>query len=84
MTSHRHPIERFGGVFEAFVCSNVGHLFMGDSNDFAPDGGSLIACLIGNIWTVSTVILPPFKKKSVNEDPTRMIGVLADDAIERI
>jgi len=27
---------------------------------------------------------PLFKKKSVNEDPTRVVGVLADDVIERI
>jgi len=24
ITSHRHPIEMFGGVFEAFVCSDCG------------------------------------------------------------
>jgi len=84
ITSHRHPIEMFGGVFEAFVCSRVGHLFMGDSNDFTPDVGSFIGYFIENIWTLSTVILPSFKKKSVNEHPTRMVGVLADDVIERI
>jgi len=83
-TSHRHSIDMLGGVFEAFVCSHVGHLFMGNSNDFAPDVGSFIGCFIGNIWTVSTVILPSFKKKSVNEDPTGMVGVLADEVIERI
>jgi len=84
INSHGHPIEMFGCVFEAFVCSHVGYLFMGDSNDFAPDVGFFIGCLIGNIWTVSTVILPSFKKKSVNEYPTGMVGVVADDVIERI
>jgi len=84
ITSHRHPIEMFGGVFGAFVCSHVGHLFMGDSNDFAPDVGSFIGSLIDHLWTVSTVMLPSFKKKSVDENPTRMVGVLADDVIERI
>jgi len=74
----------FGGVFEAFMCSHVGHLCMGDSNDITPDVGCFIGCFIENIWTVSTVILPSFKKKSVNEDPTRMVGVLTDDVIERI
>ena len=84
ITSHRHPIEMFAGIFEAFVGSHVGDLFMDDSNDFTPDVGSFIGCFIVNIWTVSTVILPSFEKKSVNEDPTRMVGVLADDVIERI
>ena len=27
---HRLSIEMFGGIFEAFGCSHVGHLFMGD------------------------------------------------------
>jgi len=84
ITSHRHPIEMSGGVFEPLVCCHVGHLFMGDSNDFAPDVGFFIGCFIGNIWTVSTVILPSFKKKSVNQNLTGMVGVLADDVIERI
>ena len=45
---------------------------------------SFMGCFIGNIWTVSTVILSSSKKKSVNQDPTRMVGVLADDVKERI
>jgi len=65
ITSDRYLIEMLGGVFEAFVCSHMGHLFMGDSNDFAPDVGFFIGCFIGDIWTVLTVILPSFKKKSV-------------------
>ena len=31
-----------------------------------------------------TVILPSFKKKSIHENPTRVVGVLADDGKERI
>jgi len=54
ITSHRHPIEMFGEVSEAFVCSHMGHLFMGDSNDFAHDVCSFIGCFRGNIYTVST------------------------------
>jgi len=84
MTSHRHPIEMLGAVFEAFVCSHMGHLFMSYSNDFAPDIGFFIACFIGNRWRVSTVIHPASKKKSVNKDPTRMVGVLADNVKEGI
>jgi len=57
---------------------------MGDSNDLAPDIGSFISYFIGNIWSVSTVILPSLRKMSVNEHPPRIVGVLADDAIERI
>jgi len=34
ITSHTGPIEMFGGLFEALVCSHMGHLFMGDSNSF--------------------------------------------------
>ena len=49
ITTHRHPMEIFGVLFEAFVCSLVGHVFIGDSNDFSPDVGSFIACFIGNI-----------------------------------
>ena len=74
----------FGGVFEAFVCSHVGHLFIGNSNDFAPHVGSFIGCFIGNIWTLSTVILPSFEKRSVTKDLTEMVGVVADNVIERI
>jgi len=83
ITSHRHPIEMFGGIFQAFVCSHVGHLFLGDSNDFAPAVGSFIRCFIGTIWTVSTVILPSFKNKSVNENQTKMVGVFSFNVIER-
>jgi len=57
---------------------------MGDSNDFTPDVSSFIGCFIENIWTILTVILPSFKKKSVHKDPTGMVGVLADDVLERI
>ena len=84
ISSDRHPIGMSGGVFEAFVSSHIGHLFMSDSNEFAPDVGSFIGGLIGNISTVLTVILPSLKKKSVNKNPTRMVGVLSDDVTERI
>ena len=84
ITSQRRSIEMFGDVFEAFVCSHVGHLFMSHWNDFTPDVGRFIGLLIGNICTVLTVILPSFKKKSFNEDPTRMVGFLADNIKERI
>ena len=57
---------------------------MRDSNHCAPNVGFLIGCFIGNICTFSTVIVPPFKKRSVNENPTRMVGDPADDVIERI
>jgi len=57
---------------------------MGDGNDFAPDVGSFIGCSIGIIWTVSTIILPSLKKKSVNKYPTRMLVAFADDVITRI
>jgi len=57
---------------------------MGDSDDLAPDIGSFIGCFIGNTWTVSTVILPSLKKKSDNQNPIRMVEVLADDVKERI
>jgi len=49
ITSHRHSIEMFRGVFEAFMHSHVGHLFMGNANDFAPDVGFFIGCFIGKI-----------------------------------
>ena len=81
---HGHPVEVFGGVFEAFLCSHVCHLFVGNPDNFAPDVVSCIGCFIGNIWTVSTVILPSFKEKSVNNDPARVVGVLADYIKERI
>ena len=52
--------------------------------DFASDIVSFVGCFIGNKWTVSTVILRSFKKKSIDENPTRMVGFLADDVKERI
>ena len=82
--SHCHPVEVARGVFETFLGSHVCHLFMGNAKNFASDVLSFVRCFIGNIWTVSTVILPSFKKKSVDENPTRMVGVLADDVKERI
>ena len=57
---------------------------MSNAKDFASDIVSFVGCFIGNIWTVSTVILPSFKKKPIDENPTRMVGVLADDVKERI
>ena len=56
---------------------------MGNAQDFAPDV-SFVGCFIGNIWTVLTVILPSFKKKSIDENLTRVVGVLADYVKERI
>ena len=82
--SHCHPVEVARGVFETFLGSHVCHLFMSKAKDFASDIVSFVGCFIGNIWTVSTVILPSFKKKSIDENPTRMVGVLADDVEERI
>ena len=71
------------GVFETFLGSHVCHLFVGNAKDFASDIVSFVGCCIGNIWTVLTVILPSFKK-SIDENPTRMVGVLAEDVKERI
>ena len=82
--SHCHPVEVARGVFATFLGSHVCHLFMGNAKDFASDIFSFVGCFIGNIWTVSTVILPSFKKKSINENPTRVVGVLADYVKERI
>ena len=84
IVSHRHPVEVSGGVLKAFLCSHVCHLFMSDSKNFAPDVVSFIGCFIGNIWTVSTVILSSFNKKSIIDDPARVVEVLADDVKERI
>ena len=81
---HGYPVEVLGGVFEAFLCSYVCHLLVGNPDNLAPDAVSCIGCFIGNIWTVSTVILPSFKKKSVNNDPAGVVGVFADDIKERI
>ena len=83
IVSHGYPVEVLGGVFEAFLYSHVCHLFVGNPDDFAPDVVSFIGCFIGNIWTVSTVILPSFKK-SINNDPAGVVGVLVDDIKERI
>ena len=57
---------------------------MGDVKNFASDVVSFMGCFIGNIWTVSTVILPSFKKNSIDENPTWVVGVLVDDDKERI
>ena len=57
---------------------------MSNAKNFASDVVSFVGCFIGNIWPVSTVILPSFKKKSIDEDPTRVVGVLADYVKERI
>ena len=81
---HSHPVEVLGGVFEAFLCSHVCHLLVGNPDNFVPDVVSCVGCFIGNIWTVSTVILPSFKKKSINNDPAGVVGILADDIKERI
>ena len=81
--SHCYPVEVARGIFETFLRSHVCHLFMGNAKDFASDVVSFVCCFIGNIWTVSTVILPSFKK-SIDENPTRRVGVLADDVKERI
>ena len=81
---HSHPVEVLGGVLEAFLCSDVCHLFVGNSENFAPDVVSRIGCFIGNKWTVSTVILPSFKKKSINNNPAGVVGVRADNIKEGI
>ena len=60
------------------------HHFVGNPDNLAPDVVSCIGYFIGNIWTVSTVILPSFKKKSINNDPAGVVGILADDIKERI
>jgi len=84
LTSHRHRIEIFGAVFEAVLRSHMGHLFTVDSNDITHDVGSFMDGLIENIWTLSPVILPSFKKKTVDKYPTRMVGVLSDNVIDWI
>ena len=66
IVSDSHLVEMSGGLLKAFLGSHVCHLFMSDAKDFASDVVSFIDCFIGNIWTVSTVILPSFKKESVN------------------
>ena len=84
IVSHGHLVEVLGGVLEAFLCSHVCHLLVGNSDNFAPDVVSFIGCFIGNIWTVSIVILPSFKKKSINNNPAGVVVILADDIKERI
>ena len=81
---HCHPVEVARGVFETFLGSHVCHLFLSNANNFASDVISFVGCLIGNILPVSTVILPSLKKKSIDENPTRVVGVLADYVKERI
>jgi len=66
------------------VSSYMGHFFTCDSNHFAPDVASFIVCFLGKMGTLSTVILPYFKKRFFNKNPTVMLGVLADDVMERI
>ena len=82
--SHCPPVEMARGVFETFLGSHVCHVFMVNEKDFACDVISFVSCFIGNIWTVLTVILPSFKKKSIDENSTRVVGVLADYIKERI
>ena len=84
IVSHSHPVEVLGGVFEAFLCSHSCHLLVGNPENFALDVFSCIGCFIGNIWTVSTVILLSFKKNSISNDPARVVGLLADDIKETI
>ena len=84
IVSHCHSVGVARGVFETFLGSHGRHLFMGNAQDFAPDVVSFVGCFIGNIWTVSTVILPSFKKKAIDQNPTRVVGVLADNVKERI
>ena len=79
-----HPVEVARGVLETFLGSHVCHLFVGNAKDFTSDIVSLVSCFIGNIWTVSTVILHFFKKESIDENPTRVVGVLADYVEEKI
>ena len=76
--SHRHTVQVARSVFETFLGSHVCHLFMGNVKDFAPDVISFVSYFIETIWTVSTVILSSFKKRSIDENPTRVVGVLAD------
>ena len=81
---HCHQVEVARGVFETFLGSHVCHLFVSNVKDFAPDVVSIVGCFIRNIWTVLTVILPSFKKESIDENPTSVVGVLADDVKQRI
>ena len=82
--SHSYPVEVTGSVLKGFLYSHVCHLFMDHGTNFASDVGSFMGCCIENIWTVPTVILHSFEKKSIDENPTRVVGVLADDVKVRI
>ena len=82
--SHCHQVEVTRGVFETFLSSHVCHLCISNAKDFASDIDSFVCCSIGSIWTVLTVIFPSLKTKSIIENPTRMVGVLADDIKEGI
>jgi len=84
ITADTHPIEIFGGVFEAIFSSDMGYSFIGDSNNCTPDVASFIGCFIGTLGTVSTVILPSSRKRFVNKNPTGMVDILTNDVIERI
>ena len=84
IASHSHPVEVSGGVPKAFLGSHVCHLSMSDVYDFTSNVVSFMGCFIENIWTVSTVILLCFKEKFIDEDRTKVIGVLVDDVKESI
>ena len=84
IVSQCHPLEVARGVFETFQGPHVCHLFMCYGKEFASDIISFVGFFIGNIWTVSTVILPSFKKESIHETLTRVVGVLADYVKDRI
>ena len=84
VVSHSHPIDVLGAVFEAFLCFHVCHLFVSNPDNFTSNVVSCMGCFTGNFCTVSSVILPAFKKKSINNDPARVVGVLADNIKERI
>ena len=60
------------------------HLFVGNPGNFSSDVVSFIGCFIDDIWRVATVILPSFKKKSINNNPAGVVGVPADDIKKRI
>ena len=84
IASHGYPVEVARGVLKTLLGSHVCHLFICDSKNFASKVASFICCFIRNIWTVSTVILPSFKKRSIDQNPTRIVGVFADYVKERI
>ena len=84
IVSHRLLVEVSGGVFKIFLGSHVCYLLMGDSENPASNSISSIGCFIRNIWTVLTVILPSFKKKSINENQTIVVEVLANNIKEKI